>query len=187
MNKLSKLVFSLFACYFSFSGVAQALPGMNADEVVEWFNDNRSVAPLHPTDKYEEGMSDFDSFNRVKDGSLHLTVFLDDNSQVLAETIDYRPECWQSSECRGMVRFEKADRSDGQNLIRSVFGQEILDDFQSSKLMESVYDFGPKRWYQGEIYNYETWHYENYKIVHFTVVSKKDNQGERIRGFRDSL
>jgi hypothetical protein len=186
MSKMSRLVLPLLVSYFSFAGVAQALPNMRSDEVVEWFKSNRSVAPLRPTQKYEAGMSDFDSSTQVKDGSFQLSVFLDAQDKVEVEVIDYRPKCWfsRSSECSGTVRFEKANRSSGQNLIKTVWGQEVLDDFKSSKLMETLSSpNGTNRWYQGKIYNYETYHYINNTIVHFAVVSKKDDQGARIREY----
>lgn len=183
MSRVPRLILPLLFSYLSFAGVAQALPDMKSDEVVEWFKSNRSVAPLRPTQKYEAGMSDFDSSTQVKDGSLHLTVFLDAQGKVETEVIDHRPKCYPSSECLGTVRFEKVNRSSGQNLIKTVWGQGVLDDFKSSKLMETLSVGGTKRWYQGKIYNYETWHYTNNTIVHFGVVSKKADQGARIREY----
>ena len=146
MSKISRLVLPLLVSYSSFAGVAQALPNMKSDEVVEWFESNLSVASLRPTKKYEAGMSDFDSSTQVKDGSFHLTVSLDVQDKVETEAIDYRPKCYVSSECHGTLLFERANRSSGQNLINTVWGQEVLNDFRSSKLMETLSIGGTKRW-----------------------------------------
>lgn len=183
MIKIFWLVLPLLFSCFSSTEVAQALPDMKSDEVVEWFESNPSVASLRPTQKYEAGMSDFDSSTQVKDGSFHLTVSLDAQDKVETEVIDYRPKCSSYSECLGTLRFEKANRSSGQNLINTVWGQEVLNDFRLSKLMETFSIGGTNRWYQGKIYNYETWHYTNNTIVHFRVVSKKADQGTRIREY----
>lgn len=183
MSKMPRLILPLLVGYFSFAGAAQALPDMKSDEVVAWVKSNRLVVPLRPTQKYEAGMSDFDSSTQVKDGAFHLTVFLDAQGKVETEVIDYRPSCYPSSECRGAVRFEKANRSSGQNLIKTVWGQAVLDDFKSSTLMETLSASGTKRWYQGKIYNYETWHYTNNTIAHFGVVSKRADQSTRIREY----
>jgi hypothetical protein len=186
MCKAFQLLSSLLIVCFGFAGIAQALPDMKSDDAVEWFGNNHSVNPLQPTQKYESGMSDFDSSNQVEDGSFHLTVFLNTQGNVETENIDYRPKCYPSTDCFGTVRFEKADRSSGHNLIEVVWGQEILDDFKASTLMETLANEGTrgtKRWYQGKLYNYETWHYTSYTIVHFGVVSKRSNQGERIREY----
>ena len=84
---------------------------------------------------------------------------------------------------RTPLRFEKANRSSGQNLINTVWGQEVLSDFRLSKLMETISTRGTTRWYQGKIYNYETWHHTNNTIVHFGVVSKEADQGTRIKEY----
>ena len=183
MNRSLQLVFPLLLSCFSFAGIAKALPDMTSDDAVSWFGRNPSVTPLRVTKKYEQGYSDFDSSTKAEDGSFSLTVFLNTQGNVETETIDYRPKCYTYYGCSGTVRFEKADRSGGRNLIRTVWGQDVLDDFQTSILMETFSDGSTKRWYQGRIYNYETWHYSDNTIVHFTVVSKKSDQGKRIKQY----
>ena len=183
MSKIFLLVLPLLVSHLSFAGFAQALPGMKSDEVIAWFKSNRSVGPFHPTEKYETEVSGFYSPIQVNDGNLSLTIFLDVQGTVETENIDYRPKCYPSPECRGTTRFEKADRSSGQNLIKTVWGQEVLDDFKTSTFMETLSINGTNRWYQGKLYNYETWHYTNNTIVHFRVVSKRADQGTRIREY----
>ncbi len=128
-------------------------------------------------------MSDFDSSTPLNDGRIHLTVFLNPQGRVTSETIDYRPTCSSSPACFGNIRFEKALGATGHRLIQQVWGQDILDDFKASTLMQTVADSGAKRWYQGKLYNYETWHYTNYTIAHFTIVSKRDKQANRIQQY----
>ncbi len=183
MSKISWLILPLLFSYFSFAGVAQALPGMKSDEAIAWFKSNRSVGPFRPTEKYHTEVSGFYSPIQVSDGNLSLTIFLDVQGNVEIENIDYRPKCYSSPECRGTTLFEKADRSSGKNLIKTVWGQEVLDDFKASTFMETLSMGGTRRWYQGKIYNYETWHYTNNTIVHFGVVSKKADQGARVREY----
>jgi hypothetical protein len=183
MSKVSRSAFLLLVGWFSFTGTAQALPDMTSDDAVEWFGNNHLVNPLRTTQKYEQGMSDFDSSTQIEGGAFHLTVFLNAQGSVETEVIDYRPKCESFSDCSGTVRFEKASRSDGNNLIKNVWGQEILDDFKTSTLMETLSSSGTKRWYQGRIYNYETWHYDHYRIVHFGVISKMSEQGKRIKEY----
>lgn len=120
-------------------------------------------------------------------GTVHLTISMNDQGTVEAENIDYRPDCYSAPNCSGTVHFEKADRADGQELITTIWGQEVLEDFQASTLIETDTTTGTKRWYQGNLYNYETWHYDNYTIVHFGVVSKQTAQTERIERYRYCL
>ena len=166
---MSRLILPPLFSYFSFAGVVQALPGMKSDEAIAWFKSNRSAGYFRPTEKYETEVSGFYSPIQVNDGNLSLAIFLDVQGNVETEHIDYRPKCYPSPECRGTTLFEKADRSSGKNLIKTVWGQEVLD--------------GTNRWYQGKLYNYETWHYTNNTIIHFSVVSKRSDQGTRIRKY----
>jgi hypothetical protein len=183
MNKIYLLGLPLLVSHLSFVGFAQALPGMESDEVIAWFKTNRSIGPFLPTEKYETDVSGFYSPIQVNDGNLSLSIFLDVQGNVETEHIDYRPKCYPSPECRGTTLFEKADRSSGKNLIKTVWGQEVLDDFKTSTFMETLSINGTNRWYQGKLYNYETWHYTNNTIIHFSVVSKRSDQGTRIRKY----
>lgn len=174
MNKALRFAFPLLVSYLSFSSIAQALPDMTANAVDAWFRRNRSV--------------------EMANGTARLSVFFNAQNNVEAEVIDHRPKCYLSPECVGRVLFQKVNSSGGQieggaivsgdNLIKKFWGQKILDDFKKSTLVETVYDSGPNRWYRGELYNYKTWHYTGYTIVHFGVVSKKSDQAKRIREYK---
>ena len=174
MNKALHFAFPLLVSCLSFSGIAQALPDMTSDAVDAWFRRNRSI--------------------EMKDGTARLSVFFNAQKNVETEVIDYRPKCYLSPGCVGTVLFQKVNSSGGQieggaissgdNLIKKFWGQKILDDFKTSTLVETVSDSGPKRWYKGKIYNYETWHYTDYTIVHFGVVSKKSDQAKRIKEYK---
>lgn len=174
MNKTLQIVFLLLVSCFSFSGIAQALPNMTSDAVSAWSRRNRSI--------------------ETEDGTARLSVFFNAQGNVETEIIDYRPKCYLSPDCFGKLLFQKVNSSGGQiegghissgdNLIKKLWGQEILDDFKTSTLVETVSDNGIKRWYQGKIYSYETWHYTDYTIAHFGVVSKKSDQAKRIKEYK---
>ncbi len=184
MNKALQFAFPLLVSCFTFSGIAQALPDMTSNAVDAWYRRNRSI--------------------ETKDGIARLSVFFNAQNNVEAEVIDYRPKCYLSPDCVpkcylspdcvGTVLFQKVNSSGGQieagaissgnNLIKKFWGQEILDDFKTSTLVETVTDSGLKRWYKGTRYNYETWHHTDYTIVHFGVVSKKSEQAKRIREYK---
>lgn len=174
MNKALQFAFPLLVSCFTFSGVAQALPDMTSDAVDAWFQRNRSI--------------------EMANGTARLSVFFNAQGNVETEIIDYRPKCYLSPDCFGTVLFQKVNSSGGQieggaissgdNLIKNFWGQNILDDFKKSTLVETVSDSGPKRWYQGKLYNYETWHYTDQTIIHFGVVSKKSAQAKRIQEYK---
>lgn len=174
MNKVLQFAFPLLVSCLSFSGIAQALPDMTANAVNAWFQRNRSI--------------------ETKDGTARLSIFFNARNTVEEEVIDYRPKCYLSPDCVGTVLFQKVNSSGGQieggaiasgdNLIKKFWGQKVLDDFKKSTLVETASDSGPKRWYRGKLYNYETWHYTDYTIIHFRVVSKKSDQAKRIREYK---
>lgn len=174
MNKALQFTFSLLVSCLPFSSIAQALPDMTSDAVSAWFERNRLI--------------------EMGNGTARLSVFLNAQGNVETEVIDYRPKCYLSPDCVGTVLFQRVNSSGGQieggaissgdNLIKKFWGQNILDDFKTSTLVEAVSDSGPKRWYQGKIYNYETWHYTDDTIVYFGVVSKKSDQVKRIREYK---
>ncbi len=75
----------------------------------------------------------------------------------------------------------------GQNLIKLIWGNEILEDFLSAKLMMTDDISGVKRWYQGRLYNYETWHFRDNINAHFAIVSKRSPQAKRIEEYKACL
>jgi hypothetical protein len=174
MNKALQFAFPLLVSCLSFPGIAQALPDMTSDAVSAWFQRNRSL--------------------EMENGTARLFLVLDAQNNVEQEFIDYLPKCYLSPGCVGTVIFQNVNSSGGQiegghissgdNLIKKIFGQKILDDFKTSTLVETVSDSNTKRWYQGKIYNYETLHYKDYTIVHFGVVSKKSDQTKRIQDYK---
>ncbi|MDY7014411.1 MAG: hypothetical protein SVX43_12575 [Cyanobacteriota bacterium] len=184
MNDAFKIVIlTLIGCCSS-TEVARALPNMTSTEVIDWFARHPTIPSLEPTQQYELGMSDFHAAIALEEGEIFLSVFLNDRGVVEVENIDYRPECYGSLNCVGNVRFEATDRAGGQTLIKMVWGQNVLEDFQTSTLVDSESSFGMQRWYEGNLYNYETWSYTNNTIVHFSVVSKQASLAERIEQYR---
>lgn len=175
MNKALQLVFPFLVSCFSFSGIAQALPDITSDAVSDWYQRNRTI--------------------ETTDGTARLSVFFNAQNNVEEEVIDYRPKCYLSPGCFGKVNFRIVNTSGGQiegellargdNLIKILWGQKILDDFKTSTLVETFSDQkdDTKCWYQGKLYNYETWHYTNDTIVHFGVISKKSDQAKRIKEY----
>ena len=167
---------------------AQALPGMTAAEMTDWFRQHSSATAPQPTEKYEPDMSDFDSITELPHGEVHLSIFLNAQQQVESETIDYRPHCYAQGSpagCKGEVQFSPRDRGEGSRLIQTTFGSAILEDFQTATLTETDTTWGVHRWYFGQLYNYETWQYDDDRtIMHFTVVSKQSPQAERIQRYR---
>jgi hypothetical protein len=169
-NRFAFIILPLTAC-LSFAEVARSLPDMTSTEMLEWFANHPTVPPLNATQKYEPGMSDFHADEIIAEGgTVYLSVFLNDQGIVEDENIDYRPDCYGSLDCVGNLRFERSDRAGCQNLITMVWGDAILEDFQNSTLVDTESSSGVKRWYEGTLYNYETWHYTNHTIAHFNDV-----------------
>jgi hypothetical protein len=182
-QRFSLLIFILVSYWYSSTSSAQALPDMTTNQANDWFRQHRSVKPLKPTKKLEADEPDFGSEILVEGGKAHLSIFLDRQGFVESENIDYRPDCYFStapSSCRSTIRFEKSTHT-GHTLIKTIWGEKVLEDFQASTLVESISSGGTQRWYTGKLYNYTTWHESNYTIVHFTVISKKTSQSEQIR------
>lgn len=175
MNKVLKVVLPVLISCFSFSGIAQALPDSTFEDISAWYKRNRMI--------------------KIDDGVARLSVFFNPQNKVEEETLDYRPKCYLSPDCLGRVNFRIVNTSGGQiegeiiargdNLIKTVWGQEVLDDFKTSKLVNTFSERknDTKRWYQGKLYNYETWHYTDDRIVHFSVVSKQSDQAKRIQEY----
>lgn len=176
MKKSLQFVLPVLVSCFSFSGIAQALPDRTFEDISTWYQSNRRI--------------------KTNDGTASLSVFFNPQKNVEQETIDYRPKCYLSEDCWGNVEFRIVNTSGGQiegerlargdNLINRVWGQEILDDFKTSRLVDTFSNGNKdiKRWYQGKLYNYETWHSTYGTIVHFSVVSKKSDQAKRIQEYK---
>jgi hypothetical protein len=175
MKKSLQFVLPVVVSCFSFAGIAQALPDRTFEDISTWYQSNRRI--------------------QTEEGTARLSIFFNSQKNVEEETIDYRPKCYLSNDCFGNLEFWIFNTSGGQiegerlargdNLIKRVWGQEILDDFKTAKLVDTFANGNKdiKRWYQGKLYNYETWHYTNDTIVHFSVVSKKFEQAKRIQEY----
>jgi len=172
---------------------ASALPDMRVTQLNNWSRNIPAIESLKRVKKVAPSQSEYSSKLILNGGirkgrtELHVYLFEDDNNSLVeSETLDYRVLC-SGNPCRGKIRFEKSDKTDGKSWIREVWGEKILDDFLKSQLKKEYTQSGTYRWYQGAIYNYETWHYSNYSIVQFSVVSKNAPQSERIKEFQYCL
>ena len=174
----------------SFSQAAIALPDMSASDFLEWQKNNQTLLPrrnpspstIGPTLAHQSRQPE------VLGGKISMTAFFNDNNVVTELALTYRPTCYFHSNmnCKGDIRFEKADKGNNQRLIQKVFGDQVLADFHRSSLMDSTVDSSGalKRWYQGPSFNYETSHNTNNTITHFVVVSKTFPQKSRITEFK---
>lgn len=195
MNKVwTGLVVAIASC--STISSAQAFPGMTKAEVTRWSSQNYAaqadvglvkVPPLQTTQKYEPDQSDLDVSFKTMDGTVHLTVFLDPARKVKMENIDYRPACYweEKSGCSSSIEFGQGKQGKGAKLIQSIWGQTVLADFQAATLTKSHTDGDTYRWYQGRLYNYETFQGKVNTTVQFSVVSKDVTQRDRIQRFME--
>jgi hypothetical protein len=176
-----------------FSSPVQALPDMRLDEFIRHVNQG-SLSSLFDTleivRQYENGMPEFASNVQLEDGSLIFSVYLNDqDTVVLSEEISYYPDCYGTENCSSTVQFERANHEDSQTLIETVWGQEVLEDFQSSILVaEESNAYDTRHWYEGNLFNYETLHREPgagfANVYDFRVISKQDSLTERIDQYR---
>ncbi len=188
INKIYKSSTILLACYWGYGYSALALPGMSVNEIINWSENHSIIQPFELNDQYN--ISEYSNFNssfKIINGTVSYSVFLNESKTVESENIDYRPNCYGTKSCSGIVKFEQADTGNGETLIKDIWGEEIFNYFKTSQLIETDLDFGTKRWYQGKLYNYETWHYDNNTIVHFSIVSKQSSQPQRIQEYRYCL
>ena len=172
---------------------ATALPDMNVSQSNNWSRNIPAIESLKRVKKVAPSQSEYSSRLILSGGTstgiteLHIYLFEDNNNSLVeTETLDYRVSC-SKNPCRGKIRFEKSDKTDGKSWIQEVWGEKILDDFLKSQLSHEETQIGTYRWYQGTIYNYETWHYSNYSIVQFSVVSKNAPQSGRIKDYQYCL
>lgn len=120
-------------------------------------------------------------------GKVHLTVFLDQIEKVETETIDYHPGCYWTgaSDCSGLITFEPAKQGKGAELIQAIWGQAVRADFQAATLTKTHTNGDTYRWYQGQLYNYETFQVKGNTTAQFSVVSKNVTQRDLMQQFME--
>jgi hypothetical protein len=177
-SSLSLLAVCTTGFLLSLSNNVLALPGMNSSQAVTWLEKNPVLGGLKPVRKLTQSYPDYNAEGNFFLGRVAFSLFLGKSKLVESESIDYRPNCERtvSTGCQGLLRFEKSATETGHQLIQKIYGKNLLNDFLASKLIDTYSGTtlpGTHRWYEGSLYNYSTWHYLNYQIVHFSVVSKK--------------
>ena len=192
---LTVLLFAIASCTPLSS--ALSLPGMTQAEVLSWSEGNYTgpadiaelakIPPLQTTHKYEPDQSDLDVSFEALAGKVHFTIFLDQAEKVKTENIDYRPACYWTgqSDCTSPIAFEQATPGKGAKLIQAIWGQKVLVDFQTATLAKTHTDGNIYRWYQGQLYNYETFQMKGNTTVQFSVVSKDATQRDLIQQFME--
>ncbi|MEB3267432.1 MAG: hypothetical protein VKJ09_02725 [Leptolyngbya sp.] len=183
------------------SAPAQALPDMGLDEFIRQFNQD-ALTPLFYTlevvRQYENGMPELVSSVPFEDGTLIFSVYLNNQgSVVLSEELSYQLDCYDPANCFNNIQFEKGDREgNGQSLIESLWGHEVLEDFHASTLAAEDYTaygtnyWNKMYWYEGDLFNYEVLNrrLDTGASIHifssFTVVSKQDSLTDRIDHYR---
>ena len=180
-----------FICLF-FLGMTQpvsAEPDLSAQELLQWSKRHLLLQPFQVVEKLDDSDPDFVSGLTTRLGKIDYQVYLDPNEVVERERIQYRPACFEADSpgCQGQIHFDRAPDSNASRLIRLLWGEKVLNDFLNSQLMLSDTVSGEKRWYQGQLFNYETWHFHNDVNAHFAVVSKGAGQSERIQQYQACL
>jgi hypothetical protein len=185
-SALSFLAVCTVGFLLSLSKDVLALPEMNSSQAVTWMVGNPVIGGLKPVKKLAQGYPDYNAEGNIFSGRVAFSLFLGKNKLVESESIDYRPNCERtvSKGCQGLLRFEKSATETGHQLIKKIYGKNLLNDFLASKLIDTYSGTtmpGTHRWYEGRLYNYSTWHYLNYQIVQFSVFSKKHSWSSYIK------
>jgi hypothetical protein len=167
---------------------SSALPGMTVPEVQAWARNSTTIKSLKSVKKLTADYPDYDSQFQTNSGRVYFSVYLDKSKKVETAGIEYRPDCPKNVTCKSNMKFEKADNGLGKSLIKQVFGEQILNDFTTSKLIDSISaNYGlitTTRWYEGTNYKYTTSHTGQNVIVQFFIFPKTVSFEEAIRNAR---
>ncbi|MCM1984102.1 hypothetical protein [Lyngbya confervoides] len=168
---------------------AMAQPDVPVQTLVEWSQDHLLLAPLQKVDKVRPQDPDFESQLVTSRGKVRYEVRVDPDDFVQAERIQYRPQCFEADTpgCKGSIQFDPEASGNGWKLIEFLWGSDVLEDFRGAKLMLTDTVSGTQKWYQGQRYNYETWHFRDNLNAHFSVISKRSSQAERIQAYQTCL
>lgn len=172
-----------------FSQSAIAAPDSSLEALLQWSKGHLILEPLRVVERLDETDPDFSSQLQTKHGQIDYQAFLGDDNLVERERIQYRPSCFTEDMpgCAGTVYFKPQTGTNAARLIELLWGAEVLNDFLNAQLMLTDSTSGEQQWYQGKLYNYETWHYGNNVNANFSIVSKRSPQAERIQQYQACL
>ena len=168
---------------------ALSAPDLSSSELLRWSQTQLLLQPFKLVEKLDDSDPDFVSELSTRLGKIDYQVYLDQNDVVARERIQYRPKCFEEDlpGCQGYIHFDRTPKTNAARIIQLIWGESILNDFLNAQLILSDTASGEKRWYQGQLFNYETWHFHNDVNAHFSVVSKGFGQAERIQQYQACL
>lgn len=168
---------------------AVAAPDNSLEELLQWSKGHLILEPLQVVERLDERDPDFDSAFQTKHGQITYQAFLGRDNLVERERIQYRPRCFDADApgCAGVVHFVPEAGTNAARLIELLWGSDVLNDFLNAQLMFTDTTSGEQQWYQGKLYNYETWHFGNKVNANFSIVSKRSPQSERIKQYQACL
>ncbi|MBD2054482.1 hypothetical protein H6F88_00260 [Oculatella sp. FACHB-28] len=153
------------------------VPGQPIGQVIQWANNHSFLPPLQPVEQLEEDYPGYQSVvnlgQRPGQSAAYITfeVFTDTNGYVTSQTIDYR----DPSSIRRPLMFTQTD-SEGLQLIETIYGEQIKDDFVRSIRSENADSNESSSFtvnhYSGELFDYQTWN--DGSSAQFTVVRLGD-------------
>ncbi len=186
--KAIRIISAIFVS-LGFCSAALATPDTHQETLLSWAKNHSFLPSLTFVEKLKQTDPDFETRVPTSQGTLHFSAHLSPDEFVEYERIQYRPSCFETDTpgCQGTLDFEPNTQTNGVNLIKFIWGNEIFEDFQSAQLMMTDNSSGTQKWYQGRLYNYETWHFRDNVNAHFAVVSKRSPQGQRIQKYQACL
>lgn len=113
---------------------ASGLPGQPIDQVLRWANNHSFLQPLQSVEKLESGYPDYQSVTNLGQqpnqsaSYIAFEVYVNSDQIVTSQTIDYRDD----SQIHQPLAFTQQD-SEGLQLIQTVYGEEIKEDFVRSR------------------------------------------------------
>jgi hypothetical protein len=161
------------------------LPGQTIEQVRQWASKHSFLPPLQSVEKLEQGYPDYTSvINFGQKAGLSASyiafkVFTDSNGIVTCQTIDYR----DYSSIRRPLAFTTS-HSQGLQLIQTIYGKQIKNDFMQSKFLKHK-DVGgsnqPKvNVYVGKLFVYQTWNSKD-SSAQFSISRLEDlNHAKQI-------
>ena len=156
---------------------------------MSWSKGHLILEPIQVSERLDDTDPDFSSQLKTRHGLIDYQAYLGTDNLVEHERIQYRPRCFalDTPGCAGSVHFVPNSGTNAARLIELLWGAEVLDDFLNAQLMLTDTISGEQKWYQGKIYNYETWHYGDMVNADFSIVSKRSPQSLRIQRYQSCL
>ena len=137
-----------------------ATPGHTVQQVLNWASHHQFLRPLQPVKKLEEGEPDYRSIvslgQKPNQSASYISFELcaDATGIVTDQTIDYRD---YGSFLRPLAFTRR--NVEGLQLIQTIYGESIKNDFMRSRLVKTISDGGHHtiNVYVGEQFVYQTW------------------------------